>query len=96
MKFIVASDFRKTTDAIVILDKESIKHDLHVHKGATITIGGEAALEDMRPTDVKLCADLNAAGRIVAFDDEKSVKKIRAEIAALEKKEKAAAESPKK
>lgn len=90
MKFIAASDFRKTTDAIKV--KGDVLHELHVHKGAEISIGGDAALEDMKPADVALCSQLNAAGRIVAFDDEKSIAKIKKEIEAQTKRENAAAE----
>lgn len=94
MKFIAASDFRKTTDAIKV--EGDVKHELHVHKGATLTIGGDAALEDMKPADVALCSQLNAAARLVAFDDEKAVKRIRAEVAAAERREKPAVENGKK
>jgi hypothetical protein len=87
MKLVATSDFRNNNPDRIKLD--DAQHDLHVHKGARLSIGDELPFEKLPAADKKLVVELNAAGRIVAEDQTEKVKQIDAEV----KAEKAAEEA---
>jgi hypothetical protein len=77
-KLVATSNFRNTApDKINVADKVN---DLHVHKGARFSIGGDLPLEKLTADEKKLAVELNCAGRIVEVSQVELVAKIDEEV----------------
>ena len=86
LKVIATRNFRNTHPKSIVI--EDPLHPDHVHKGAEFSLDSRA--------DSDLIGLLNASGSIIDSEDEASVKRLQAEIAAEEKAEKASADAAKK
>ena len=81
MNLVATSDFRNTNPDLIEVD--GALHANHIHKGARLTIGGEAKIDKLTAAQKRVVAALNAAGRVVDEDEQPAkVKEIDAEIAA--------------
>jgi hypothetical protein len=80
MKFVSTSAFLNTAPEKIIV--AGALHPRHVHKGARLSIGGDLPLEKLAPTEQRLVAELNIAGRIVEESQVETVAKIDAEVKA--------------
>lgn len=81
MKLIARKDFRNNC-GLKVADP---LHDHHVHKGAIFEI------DETKPDNEQIIAQLNAGGCIADATNEKAVKAIQAEVAADAKKTQTAA-----
>lgn len=93
MKLVATSDFRNPNPEKIDVGDDKI-HDLHIHKGARFSIGGDAPFEKLSANDKKLVVELNASGRIVSEDQTEKVKQIDAEVKADEAAEAARNRKP--
>ena len=92
MKLIALREFRNVGRKIKI---DNAQHDDHVHKGATFEIGAGDEIAKLASPDKELAAQLIYAGFAGDATDAKIVKRVQAEVAAEEKKAKAAATAAK-
>lgn len=93
MKLVATSDFRNPNVEKIDVGANKI-HDLHIHKGARFSIGGDLPFEKLSAADKKLVVELNVAGRIVEESQKEKAKQIDDEVKADEAAEAARNKKP--